>query len=137
MIRRGVLWGLGYRDLGVLGPGKLMGRVLGSIPSVRLRALWGFLLVPEARSAGRLLDVGCGNGRFLAAMRALGWEVMGVEPDPVSRSIAESVTGAPVLPSLAEAQFPHDESRVRAHLGTSYCLKEILPLAYAFQTGPP
>ncbi len=106
MIRRGVLWGLGYRDLGCSWVGQVMGRVLGSIPSVRLRALWGFLLVPEARPGGILLDVGCGNGRFLAAMQALGWKVMGVEPDPVSRSIAESLTGAPVLSSLVDANFP-------------------------------
>ena len=106
IIRRSVLYSLGYRELGCPWFGRVIGRVLGSIPFVRLKALWGFLLVPKALPGGRLLDIGCGNGRFLAAMRALGWEVMGVEPDPVSRSIAESLTGAPVLPSLAEAQFP-------------------------------
>lgn len=106
MIRRSVLWSLGYRELGCSLVRRLIGRVLASIPSVRLRALWGFLLVPKGTIRGRLLDIGCGNGRFLVTMHALGWEVMGVEPDPISRSIAESLTGAPVLPSLAEAQFP-------------------------------
>ncbi len=28
----------------------------------------------------RLLDLGCGNGRFMARMRAAGWSVLGVEP---------------------------------------------------------
>ena len=37
----------------------------------------------------RLLDIGCGNGRFLRHMRALGWEVCGVEPDP--KATAEAI----------------------------------------------
>jgi SAM-dependent methyltransferase len=36
----------------------------------------------------RLLDVGCGNGRFMMQMRALGWEVCGVETDPESAAQA-------------------------------------------------
>ncbi len=30
----------------------------------------------------RLLDIGCGNGSFLAQMQSLGWKVCGVDPDP-------------------------------------------------------
>ncbi|MBT9168834.1 MAG: Malonyl-(acyl-carrier protein) O-methyltransferase [Syntrophomonadaceae bacterium] len=37
---------------------------------------------------GKLLDVGCGNGQFLATMRELGWEVTGVEPDGQAAKVA-------------------------------------------------
>jgi 2-polyprenyl-3-methyl-5-hydroxy-6-metoxy-1,4-benzoquinol methylase len=40
------------------------------------------------RSGGRLLDVGCGNGRLLLMMRSAGWAVEGVEPDPHARAVA-------------------------------------------------
>jgi 2-polyprenyl-3-methyl-5-hydroxy-6-metoxy-1,4-benzoquinol methylase len=34
---------------------------------------------PAWNGGGRMLDVGCGNGRFLTTMRTLGWDVQGVE----------------------------------------------------------
>ncbi len=58
-------------------------------------------------SHGRLLDVGCGSGRFLTLMRDAGWEVQGVEPDPVSAQIARDRHGIPVTAgTLPQAAFP-------------------------------
>ncbi len=37
------------------------------------------LTTPAWKGGGRMLDVGCGNGRFLNSMRIFGWDVEGVE----------------------------------------------------------
>jgi SAM-dependent methyltransferase len=59
----------------------------------------GYLKFPGP--GARLLDIGCGNGRFLLQMRALGWDVAGVEPDP--KSAAEAVAaGLKVRQGLLE-----------------------------------
>jgi SAM-dependent methyltransferase len=42
-----------------------------------------FMWIP-ASWGSRVLDIGCGDGRFLAAMRARGWTVAGIEPDPAA-----------------------------------------------------
>ena len=36
---------------------------------------------------GRLLDLGCGNGAFLARSREMGWDVVGCDPDPKAIAI--------------------------------------------------
>lgn len=45
---------------------------------------------------GRLLEVGCGNGKRLARMQALGWDVEGQEVDPVAASYVREERGIPV-----------------------------------------
>ena len=63
---------------GYAGPG-------GSwLPATRLvdDQLGGRVCWLPARPGGTVLDMGCGSGAFLARMRALGWQVAGVEPDP-------------------------------------------------------
>ena len=55
---------------------------------------------------GRLLDVGCGNGIFLATMKELGWEVAGVEPDRQAARVAREQFGLNVhVGTLEEAGF--------------------------------
>lgn len=55
---------------------------------------------------GKLLDVGCGNGRYLRTMRSLGWQVEGVE---FNRQSAEFCRGTQLTVhngDLASARFP-------------------------------
>ena len=116
-LRRHSLAGLGYRDdwgdgdpgtddaSAPVRPGPV-DRLVAAVPAVRMQAQWGSILVPQARPGGRVLDVGCGAGRYLAVMKALGWDVTGVEPDDSSRAVAQA-QGLRVVPSVAEAGFEH------------------------------
>lgn len=48
------------------------------------------LFLNERMPGGRLLDIGCGNGDFLARMRGKGWEVEGLEVDSEAVKSARS-----------------------------------------------
>jgi len=50
----------------------------------------------KAKGAGRLLDVGCGTGEFLEAVRRGGWQVEGVERDENASAWARESLGIPV-----------------------------------------
>lgn len=55
---------------------------------------------------GRLLDVGCGSGRWLLQMRALGWEVAGVDFDARAVVTARSKGLEVALGTLQQQGFP-------------------------------
>jgi SAM-dependent methyltransferase len=58
--------------------------------TLRLRELRGL-------RPGRLLDVGSGRGRFLAAAKAAGWDVVGIELEPSLAEGSASNLGVPVV----------------------------------------
>ena len=105
-LRRGILETHGFEtSQGSLLTGFL--GILGSLlPGIKLRATFGLMLLPRAEYGKKVLDIGCGNGRFLAVMRMLGWQVYGIEPDEWSRDIAREHSGASVYSSFDEANFP-------------------------------
>jgi 2-polyprenyl-3-methyl-5-hydroxy-6-metoxy-1,4-benzoquinol methylase len=76
--------------------------------ALRLTPLYGQLRRRDSRfldavKPGRLLDVGCGAGDFLAQMRQAGWVVEGQEVDPEAAAHARSLHGFTVhLGSLEE-----------------------------------
>lgn len=51
------------------------------VPRLRRQLDRRFRFLPRVGS-GRLLDVGCGSGRFLVDAQQAGWRVAGVDPDP-------------------------------------------------------
>lgn len=79
----------------------LVGKFLGSIPFLRDMSRISIRCL-DGPPHGRLLDVGCGNGAWLAQMRDLGWDVVGLEPSPEAASIARDGFGLQVIPGFLE-----------------------------------
>jgi SAM-dependent methyltransferase len=103
---------LAYRSYYTHGSGAppQVGRLRRGLANDYLRARWGYdeeptvpggRLIPKlapsrgalvdreirhlpAKPGGRLLDVGCGSGAFLAQMAELGWRTQGIDPDPAA-----------------------------------------------------
>jgi 2-polyprenyl-3-methyl-5-hydroxy-6-metoxy-1,4-benzoquinol methylase len=104
-LRADVLESYGYKSPDPATTPSLLRRWLSRLPAVRLGAIYGFVLLPPAHLGRRLLDVGCGNGRFIRFARTLGWQVEGVEPDPISAAHAHSLTAAPIHASIEASEL--------------------------------
>ena len=66
---------------------RLIGRLISLLPMAK-EIVGSKIMWLNAQPNGELLDVGCGNGSFLAGMKKLGWNVSGVEPDANAAKIA-------------------------------------------------
>ncbi len=106
-LRRGYLrarWGYEVEPAWALGR-----HVLGERRRAALDLEVRHLARPEGRA--RVLDVGCGNGVFLARMQALGWDVHGLEPDPEAAAAARA-SGLDVrVRTLDDAGWPEASFR--------------------------
>lgn len=80
----------GYRQVHTPHRWCRIGRALGHVRLIRLRATSELKeLIPVHKRDGLLVDIGCGRGDFLVAMKRLGWNVLGIESDPASSAIAQ------------------------------------------------
>lgn len=70
----------GYGEGQAIPGGRLIPRVAPSRGALVDREIRHLPAVP----GGRLLDVGCGSGAFLAQMAGLGWRAEGIDPDPAA-----------------------------------------------------
>jgi len=97
---------------------RLMGKLSGLPPFVRERAGRKVMWI-ESCNRGKLLDIGCGQGKFLARMQNFGWNVSGVEPDAEAANIARERFGVEVAAGAVEkARFPdgHFEAVTMRHV---------------------
>ncbi|MCX5709095.1 MAG: class I SAM-dependent methyltransferase, partial [Candidatus Omnitrophica bacterium] len=88
--------------------------ILGHSPLLLSRAEYGINgFVPFYRPGkkGLIIDVGCGAGDYLAFVREMGWQVMGIEPSPEGAALARKkglnifegvLSGAKIPESSAE-----------------------------------
>ena len=83
-LRFGYTKGVGPAWYKILSPLALL--LPGGIAGLEYLSL--FLSAPE--TGGRLLEIGCGNGQTLAGMRDMGWDVEGVDVDPVALELARN-----------------------------------------------
>jgi SAM-dependent methyltransferase len=70
----------------------------------RITLGWKQKLVEAHASKSSILDYGCGTGEFLKHMQSRGWSIAGVEPSPVAREKAESLTQIKIVETLSACQ---------------------------------
>jgi SAM-dependent methyltransferase len=109
-LRENIILGYyGYHSLAKKKIYAIIGSMLGVIPLLRSMACYpirGYVPRKHADPQALLVDVGCGRGEYLHYLRALGWNVKGIEPDPAGAGMTEK-KGIPVYKgTLIEAQLP-------------------------------
>ncbi len=96
----------GYEQLANGRKWQWVGRIVSRIPPLKER-VGASVLFLEWTPQGKVVDVGCGSGGFLATLRDLGWSVRGVEPDPEAARLARQLHGLPVITgTLEDAGLP-------------------------------
>jgi SAM-dependent methyltransferase len=77
-----------------------------------IRTLLGYRIGtrdPQFSEPGKMLDLGCGSGWFLAAMRKQGWQTHGVEISSVAAELGRNTAGLDIFSgTLEQAAFPSE-----------------------------
>jgi SAM-dependent methyltransferase len=107
IIRDGILGtAFGYVQRASSNLERTAGHLFGWIGPLRDR-VGGTVMWLDESQTGRLLDVGCGSGEFMVLMQNLGWDVMGLDPDPRAVEVARTRFGLNVRRgTIEEEHFP-------------------------------
>lgn len=108
MMKRWMLQGLHGYPLGSSRLSIIAGKLLGLIPPIHSRLIQslGPLILPW-RPDGKLLDIGCGNGRYIKMMESLGWNVAGIEMDDAAAKTGRDNWNLNIFTGqAADAPFP-------------------------------
>lgn len=85
---------------------RLAGPLLHLDPVRREDTAFSVMYLPHLES-GRLLEIGCGSGDFLIAMKEKGWRVEGMDVDAAAAEVARQRSGVTVrVGSLGELGYP-------------------------------
>lgn len=96
--------GHGYRNLASNSGLLFLGFCLNLAPPFRHRATnRADRFLPRGDWGSTVLDIGCGNGSFLAQLQVLGWTVAGVEPDPAAAHQARQSLNCKIWPGTLES----------------------------------
>jgi 2-polyprenyl-3-methyl-5-hydroxy-6-metoxy-1,4-benzoquinol methylase len=99
---------LGYSEISRGPSDAVLAYTLGLLPGMTRAAAMDTLGLAAAER-GKVLDVGCGNGAFLARMKLLGWQCTGIETDPLAAQFARDSFGLNVREgTLGDAGFSDD-----------------------------
>jgi SAM-dependent methyltransferase len=79
-----------------------------------------FLSDPQAPKRGRLLDMGCGTGNFLAAARDAGFDVTGIEPNQNAVHFAQEHYGLKSVLAILPSDFQKAHPRENFDLVTFF-----------------
>ncbi len=100
---------MGYPELADGISQKTLGRILSWMGPIKEKIELGVMFL-NGQKRGRLLDVGCGSGAFLAKMRELGWDAVGMEFDRQAIKMAREHFGLNIYEGILEkASFSENE----------------------------